>query len=496
MDAARARCRELFTGAGTSYGQWPPTNKPRTVKAAAGDEQWANHFDGIIGLGQVPVREDGTCLFAAIDIDVDTIDHAALARKVAALQLPLTVCRSKSGGAHCYFFMAPPGRPARSVRLLLAAWATAIGYANAEVFPKQDTINATTLGNWINLPYFHAAAPTRYAVDVTGQPLSLEAFVATVAPWPARSALPKGDERYAGIPPCLERLLIDGIGEGSRNLALFNYGIYFRKMDPDGWRQRLIAFNTDKLVPPLDKAELHATLKSVARKEYEYLCNQPPINAVCDKALCAQRKYGVGRGGSDDAGIEFDVLELGGLKKVLTEPPRWLLEVNGVELDLDTKQLSSFQAFDAVAMERLNLVLRPVKPLAWKTILKQKMNDIVEVGAPAEASIPGKVIERLHEFLEKRKRADSEEDLLKGIPWAQNGTVYFRAADFERHLRANQLTELWGPHLWTTLGRLGCAHKELTVKGQRVSVWCVPSGQLPKMEEPLTVKPPEEQGEF
>ena len=79
-------------------------------------EHYAEHLAGKLGLGLVPVRRDGTCRFAAIDIDIDSIDHPALLQKVLARKLPLTVCRSKSGGAHLYLFMKEPGQSAATAR--------------------------------------------------------------------------------------------------------------------------------------------------------------------------------------------------------------------------------------------------------------------------------------------------------------------------------------------------------------------------------------------
>ena len=46
--------------------------------------------------------------WAAIDIDVNDIDHTGLEEKVVELELPLVVYRSKSGGAHCYLFLEEP----------------------------------------------------------------------------------------------------------------------------------------------------------------------------------------------------------------------------------------------------------------------------------------------------------------------------------------------------------------------------------------------------
>jgi hypothetical protein len=59
----------------------------------------------VYGIGIVPIRDDATCVWGAIDIDLDKEPNlTVLAKQVHKLELPLIVCRSKSGGAHLYLF--------------------------------------------------------------------------------------------------------------------------------------------------------------------------------------------------------------------------------------------------------------------------------------------------------------------------------------------------------------------------------------------------------
>src|SRR3954469_10468329 len=84
--------------------------KATTVSETVTLDDYAKHLSGEIGLGIVPVRDDGTCVFGAIDIDQYTgLDHAGIVTRALALKVPLSVCRSKSGGAHVYVFAAEPG---------------------------------------------------------------------------------------------------------------------------------------------------------------------------------------------------------------------------------------------------------------------------------------------------------------------------------------------------------------------------------------------------
>jgi hypothetical protein len=72
----------------------------------AGEPEYAAHLSGSgTSLGLIPLLEEDTCSFGAIDVDIqgekklnEPIDK--LEARIRKLELPLVVCRSKSGGAH------------------------------------------------------------------------------------------------------------------------------------------------------------------------------------------------------------------------------------------------------------------------------------------------------------------------------------------------------------------------------------------------------------
>jgi len=104
------RAHGLFkiTGADAQTGK--QKGKARTLNTQAPIRAWEEHLaGGPRGLGTIPLLDDGVSVkWAAIDIDVNDIDHTCLEEKVVELELPLVVCRSKSGGAHCYLFLEEP----------------------------------------------------------------------------------------------------------------------------------------------------------------------------------------------------------------------------------------------------------------------------------------------------------------------------------------------------------------------------------------------------
>jgi hypothetical protein len=175
-----ARFMALFAGLERAFGQYtvPPGTKADAKGKVEGRAKtvtdrdltladWEAHLAGKHGLGIVPLRDDSTCMFGAIDIDVYPVDHREIYGDCKQYDLPLVLCRSKSGGVHGYVFLSEPV-PALLLRRKLTEWAAAVGFPDAEVFPKQDALADGEFGNWINLPYAGGDRSLRYAYGMDG----------------------------------------------------------------------------------------------------------------------------------------------------------------------------------------------------------------------------------------------------------------------------------------------------------------------------------------
>jgi hypothetical protein len=224
--------QELFSGSEKTHGHWTAESGFDTQKGPALDQDYLDHISGKLGLGLVPVRVDGTCVFGALDIDVDTIDHQALYAKVKARNLPLNVCRSKSGGAHLYIFFDRPYK-ATEVQKILRRYSEILDYPKCEVFPKQTKIDDKNLGNWINLPYAGGDRSLRYCVGPAGS-LSVDDFLNTVIMYDPNRKIEDGrdedsDKLVQIMPPCLVKLDRSGLPEGVRNNGMMGFGIFYRK---------------------------------------------------------------------------------------------------------------------------------------------------------------------------------------------------------------------------------------------------------------------------
>ena len=133
---------KLFEGRHDAYGQYVTGKKVRgklqgkawTESKLVTKDLYREHLNGKVGLGIVPLMEDGFCLFGAIDIDDYSLDLNKLESKLK--DLPLILCRTKSGGAHLYLFAKEP-ISAIIFREKLFEFSLALGHSSTEIFPKQ-----------------------------------------------------------------------------------------------------------------------------------------------------------------------------------------------------------------------------------------------------------------------------------------------------------------------------------------------------------------------
>jgi hypothetical protein len=468
------RFSNLFVGGQFGYGLWDSKKGARTIHEPPTFSNYDAHLSGTIGLGLVPVQHNGLCRFAAIDIDVDTIDHGTLFSAVKERRFPLSVCRSKSGGAHLYMFANSAGLKAAYLRELLKKWATLLGYPSAEIFPKQSIISSENVGSWINLPYFGASGTTtRYAVGPGGA-MELEEFLDSITLYTENTKVNEEVRSdVAQMPPCLAALTQNGVREGQRNGALFNFAVFYRKSQPGDWQTATAKHNAQYFSPPLDSREMDGVIHSADRERYGYTCAQEPIHSLCDRQTCLKLEFGINHAGYHENGAfsEFSVCHL---RKTLTEPPMYTIEVNSVDLNMDWAILSKYEKFKSYVGEQIDIILPPKKQRQWDLMLQDILTKVEKIEAPEDASLEGLVVNRFHEFLALRERTQNKEDILRGLPVTDGESVIFRVDDLHRYLQTYKLDRIGDTKLYAALRRDGCDYRKIRVSGRQITVWVFP----------------------
>jgi hypothetical protein len=495
------------------------TGDPVTKRQPVTDELWLAHLQGENGIGIIPIRDDSTCLFGALDIDTyDGLDHAHIAQRLQHLELPLIPCRSKSGGCHIYLFCKEP-ITAAAMQVRLKDIGARLGYGTCEIFPKQSRTTERDSGSWINMPYFGLDETNRYGVKANGDPytaleflymaeeikVDAEFFNAKTQAEKRKKASDKPDVLPDG-PPCLQNLIEIGFPEGTRNNGLFNLGIYYRKARPNDWDKALDAANQSFLSDPLPSEEVQDSIASLRRKDFAYSCSKQPLAQYCNAVACRGRKYGVGGGA-------WGFPKLGQLRKLLVQPPVWFLDIsnpktqNTVSVELTTDELQDPHAFQTVCINRLDMFPAMPGKNQWQQTISDLLENVQSIEPPEDSTSDGIFWELLEEFCTGKAKANTQEEILRGVPWTcekwtpeligvkdntpRAGRTYFRVQDLikflaRRNFREYKVTQISKvlkmraleefkdksyderPEHWAT-------HGMWNIRGRTVNWWSVPT---------------------
>ena len=508
----------IFEGLDIAYGQHQPNGsradgkqegQSSVVRKEVTDELWEKHLKGEgPSLGIIPIRADNTTKWGCIDIDDYPIDTRNLILKIRKLKLPLVYCKSKSGGAHLFLFMKST-IASKTMKIKLSAIAALLGQSNAEIFPKQSGIQPEKgeVGNFLNLPYYHAMKTIRFAIKNNGERATLNEFYAMYDKYivgDLDKVNIKGDEEaIKDGPPCLQALCDQGFPEGTRNNGLFNIGVYLKKFDPTNWEKILEKYNQKYMEPPLDHKEISIIVKQLNKKDYRYKCKDQPIVSYCNASVCKFRKYGVG---------ENNVMqEIGVLTKLDSKPPIWWMEIPNPDpekpdykIQLSTEQLQSQPKFQLRVMEDTNSMPPLMKNSDWQQLIDAKMKKAQITPVSSDGSVSGQFLAHLQEFCTERAQARTKEEIRQRRPWTQDdpeasdyGTTYFRLKDLHAHLIRNRFNHYGNSgQIIAALQdvipgwNVEKAQKFFKIKGRGVNVWGIPS--FDKQEDEPEAKSKEE----
>ena len=443
------------------------------------------HLAGTQGIGGIPINSENECRFAVLDIDDYDLDLSALVAKVNQMNLPLITCRSKSGGAHLYMFLKE-FTSARLVREYMTELSAAIGFAGREIFPKQDEIlsDRGDVGNFINLPYFNADQSMRYALaSHNAKAMSLEDFIekaksmrvnlADLEPLLLRD---QESNELKDYPPCIRRIVAAGGFSVNRNESLMHSVIAIRKQNPDDWKPAVEEFNNRYMQPPLPAAEVATIQNQHAKKEYGFKCEVNPMKDHCDKTLCRQAKYGIGRGGKL-------IPVLTGLTILESNPRLYHLNVNGKRMELTLDELNTSRGFQRKCLEVLNIRPDLQKDSDWNVIVNELLTNATVIPAPAELTLEGQFRDYLEDFCTSRIKAMAPEEVNMGKPWTENGVTMFKIVALMDYLKKKDFTALNRPQVQEYRKNLNDGrdcHGHMMIKkedGARTSVrvWKIPA---------------------
>jgi len=483
----------IFNGLECAYGTYKINGKNASGKAVGNaivvksprtEQIWAGHLTGGgPAIGIIPINEDNMCVWGCIDIDQYPLDHKEIIGKIRAMKLPMVVCRSKSGGAHCFLF-TKDWVPAKDMQGVLEHIAATLGYGGSEIFPKQIKLflERGDVGNFLNLPYYDAEEGMRYAVKDDGTSATLEEFFELYEKYAltpeALNALtvepPDVDIIVKDGPPCLQTLCHQKFSEGGRNNGLFNCGVYLRKAFPDSWESEILVYNAKYFNPPLPLSEVNAVAKQLHKKDYAYKCKDAPINSFCNAAVCKTRRFGI------EAAVSGATIA--NLRKYDSTPPVWFMDVNGQPLELDTDALMNQSAFQRACVEQLNFMPKSLRKDAWESKINTLLTEMSEtdgsiVEVSQDASVTGQFYDFLEEFCTAMQKAENKDEILLRRPWTneEEQRTYFRLKDFDSYLRKNRFFEFKSHKIAQRLRDINGESVSIKINGKAVRCWSIPA---------------------
>ena len=482
-----------FEGFSGAHGQTEVSNQRMNGKQKAKSfivrqpltlELMQGHIDGVKGVGAIPINEKNQCKFGALDIDEYPLDHKQLVDKLNQFKIPCIVCRSKSGGAHIFFFFTE-WMEAADFRDKAAEIAAALGHGRCEIFPKQEQVlvERGDVGNFINLPYFDAEKTLRFAYWKDGRvyvEATLQEFIDRIHKIKCdpnkfmELSVGGKPNLYPGYVPCLKSLLTMGIFEGGRNKAAFQLGVFLQKSAPNNWKSQLEEINVKRFTPPLPASEIVTIQNTLEKKEYQYLCKEEPMSSHCNQSVCRGLKHGIGT---------TSMPAISGLSVILSEPRLWFLDIDGRRLELTTEELQAPRLFQRACMEQLNFMPPKMKDADWEVQVNMLLENCNEIAVPQELTYKGQFLSYLELFCTGRVQAQSFEEVVLGKPYTdvEDARTFFKLDALMEFLRNRKFDNYTRAQVQERLKEINNGDSSVVKKFQTsqgkwksVRVWWIP----------------------
>tara|TARA_R110001592_G_scaffold212032_1_gene464229 strand:+ start:11078 stop:12766 length:1689 start_codon:yes stop_codon:yes gene_type:complete len=478
--------RQVFKGNENAYGTYVPSGEVDARGKAKGscktlplpegevlseDEiLWKNHLDGVQSIGVIPINKQHECFWGCIDIDTyKGFDHRQLLVSIKRAELPFTVFKSKSGGAHVYIFFKNPVK-AKALRKKLDKAASLLGFKGQEIFPKQSELPTGFFGNYVNTPYFNADNPDRYAMVLDNneqvKQLSLQEFFTLYESTLVESIdkfVIKTDTVFPDGPPCNNCIALRGCAEGGRNMYLFNVAVMYKKMyeeSGEDWLSKLQEANQKYMTDPLSQTEVSRIYSSVtshtessinsiteqgehldeeSTSSYHYLCKQEPMKSYCNREECIPRKYGVTRT-TDGDDNQTDISQI---HKVLDDPVFYYVTFeNGVVMKAEVDDI--FEEKNWRKKVGVTLDFKPARMGAddFDVYINHHMRehlDIMEL--PEGVGRSNRIHKGVEDWLSGTGRGDDVQGLLQGSSFydEKKNKIFFKFDDLRSALVSTKI---------------------------------------------------------
>jgi len=464
--------------------------KYRTYREALPDKLYAKHFEGKQAISVQPIMDDGvSCKWGALDIDNygDPSLSSQVRRTLELFGIPCFVEPSKSNGAHVYFLLeqAVEAKLLRRALRKLAVW---IGYPDAELRPAQDSLDVQSgdLGSFMVLPGF--GMPEEKVIEL---------LKANTVPLKKFNEL-TDEGQFIDGPPCLfpVQRKNERAGEwSSRNMYLYQLGVFLKLKHPSDWQDRIRKYNEDVVTPSSPVSEVEALIGQLEKNpRCHYRCKDEPFVSNCNKYACSMRKYGIAaREGA------ASIISAEGITVLDTDPPLWFVTLNSpvsnetVRVKLTTgqlqnvaqfkkRQLQNVAQFKKRCLEELKVIPTLPSQKEWEAVVSNLLTDVQVIPVPFEMTDHARILDKLYQFCKTAIKSSNPDDLTRGrilTEQTEEGLfiVRFRTTSFIDYLERYTRSKVESAALFNSLNELqrhGKIRAEVVeIPPMKIDVWAM-----------------------
>jgi len=426
------------------------------------EEIYTSHLAGKISIGIQPCNIDKEARLGVIDVDPKDyadFDKKFFIDKIQEFDLPLIPVESKSGGLHLWIFINEFMSAKDIVSFLTNLLPLFKLKPNTEIFPKQTELTRDEStgkigpGQFINLPYY---GEERKALNVDGTSFTLNNFLQlieanTVSKQDLQQITDGIDRKiYEGVngdfvdgPPCmavLSKLSKEKNFDG-KDRFMYNYHVLVKMKYPDIWEDKV------KNAPVKYFEEIHgnawtdqklkAKIKSWAKTEKGYTCNQDPLFEHCKKGICVKKKFGV------LSGSKGSYPGLTNLRKIeIFEEPEYEFDVTKPDgIGKATVHCKSIEHLND-QRKRRNAIAKAagfLPPLIKGETEQTVMDELYKTQTTVSPPIGTSPKEKLHDVLHTKingPKATTDAAFKTGSVLIEEGYAYFKFDKFYDRLKA------------------------------------------------------------
>ena len=316
--------KSFFSGLTNVYGSYDPlSERSFQVKKPVTDRVILSHLKGVQPFGVYLLVKDRTKAIAVDFDDEDGNPPMEFMSRAKHYRIPAYIERSKSKGFHVWIFFEEEGVKASKARLVVRSILEELDFQDIEVFPKQDFLDGDrSYGNFINAPLFGRLVSQGRTVFIDSadslRPYSdqwdfldrVERVSETTlddiieinplrGPEVDYSTSPNGQKSNSsafGLPPCAQKMLIDGVTSYQR-VSCFRLAVHLKR----------IGFPFDIAVAALkvwalknrpqdgkgviSEKEIFMQTYSAFKRDYRgYGCEDTAIKPYCQRACLLRTK--------------------------------------------------------------------------------------------------------------------------------------------------------------------------------------------------------------